>query len=458
MKKTSWISLISGLTIIIGVLFFVGSSKVFASTNFSSVDISYTLYNNLSEKEQKMVVQGEPDFKLLHDNESFKLVYEQVQPLTEKGVDHVSPLVTKAQKVTSSLPKTGSSNNKIIGIFGVLLLIVVSALFFWKRKKIKTMLILTMLLGGFGFTTVANASQTILPFHKNIQQSKGQSVGKIVQNFPGYRYLGYIHTYNDIAEKPLNSGTVTVKYQDSSGNTLADDLIISGNIGESFESKQKEFAGYSLKEVKGNPIGKFTAGSQTIIYVYNKQILTSSIVVKYQDSSGNILADEVKLVGKVGDSYTAEQKKIAGYTFKEVQGKTSGIFQNDSEIITFIYEKNVEEGVITLEKSGFINATNRGYIAPEFYKVTYYDAEGNVLKKEEIKQDTTLVNDEIKVKVGENYTVYSKVTYECYSLSTGERLEWGDYELVANDPLLTKGVMNNPTLVIKYTFNDLSWA
>ncbi|MDU2264759.1 MAG: hypothetical protein E7E11_13470, partial [Enterococcus faecalis] len=93
-----------------------------------------------------------------------------------------------------------------------------------------------------------------------------------------------------------------------------------------------------------------------------------------------------------------------------------------------------------------------------FYKVTYYDKTGNILKTEEIDKDTTISDETISTNVGSEYTVFSKITYECYSINTGKRLKWGDYELVANDPELTSGILKAPNLTIEYTFNDLSWA
>lgn len=131
------------------------------------------------------------------------------------------------------------------------------------------------------------------------------------------------------------------------------------------------------------------------------------------------------LSGAGGESYHLEPKEFAGYTLKEVLGDEMGTFSKENNAVTFIYSKDNIEGTINLEQSGFINATDRGYIKPKFYKVTYYDIDGNVLKTGVISEDTVIENQQVNVAVGESYTVYSIVTYECYSIETGDRLSWG---------------------------------
>ncbi|MBM9832195.1 MucBP domain-containing protein, partial [Enterococcus faecalis] len=215
----------------------------------------------------------------------------------------------------------------------------------------------------------------------------------------------------------------------------------------------------TFKNVVGNISGKFGKETQTVTFIFEKNpIPTGTVTVSYQDTDGNKLSEDIILTGTIGDSYTADKKTFEGYTFDTVKGSSTGTYLNESQTVVFIYKKEPVLGNITLKQSGFINATDRGYIKPNFYKVTYYDKAGNILKTEEIDKDTTLSDKTISTDVGSEYTVYSKVTYECYSIDTGERLVWGDYELVANDPELTSGILKEPNLTIEYTFKDLSWA
>ena len=131
---------------------------------------------------------------------------------------------------------------------------------------------------------------------------------------------------------------VTVKYQDEEGETLADDEILSGNIGENYTSEKKTITGYTFKEVQGSPTGPFTPQPQTVIYVYTKNAAnTSSVTVHYQDEAGKSLADTVTLTGKVGETYSSEQKKITGYNFKEVRGNPKGQFTTEAQTVTYVY-------------------------------------------------------------------------------------------------------------------------
>ncbi|MGX7417899.1 MucBP domain-containing protein [Carnobacterium gallinarum] len=284
----------------------------------------------------------------------------------------------------------------------------------------------------------------------------GYTFKEVVGNTSG-TFAPTAQTVTYIYVKDVQKGTVTVSYQDTAGNALEADVLLTGNVGDAYTTEQKTIAGYTFKEVVGNATGTFATTAQTVTYVYTKDVQKGTVTVKYQDAAGNELTADVLLTGNVGDAYTAEQKTIDGYTFKEVQGDAVGEFANGNKVVIFTYDKQIQAATITLQQSGFIDATNRGYIKPNFYKVTYYDLNGNIMKTEEINKDTTLVNETITSTVGDSYKVYSKVTYECYSVVTGERLIWGDYQLVANNPALTEGVLTGTTLTIEYTFKDLSW-
>lgn len=146
----------------------------------------------------------------------------------------------------------------------------------------------------------------------------------------------YIYT-----KTPEQAGDVTVKYQDTAGETLADDVLLTGNIGDTYVSEQKTIDGYTFKEVQGEPTGPFTNQPQTVTYVYKKDTSaeTAKVKVNYQDEAGKAIADTITLTGEVGGKYTSEQKEIAGYTFKEVQGNAAGTFTAQPQEVTYVYTK-----------------------------------------------------------------------------------------------------------------------
>ncbi|MBF7108236.1 MucBP domain-containing protein [Pediococcus pentosaceus] len=146
----------------------------------------------------------------------------------------------------------------------------------------------------------------------------------------------YIYTKN-----PVAGGNVTAKYVDESGNSIATDVVSSGNISDPYSTTQKDIAGYTFKEVQGSPKGSFTAQDQTVTYVYTKNpVAGGNVTAKYVDESGNPIADDVIASGNVGDPYSTTQKDVPGYTFKEVQGNPTGSFTDQDQTVTYVYTKN----------------------------------------------------------------------------------------------------------------------
>lgn len=63
------------------------------------------------------------------------------------------------------------------------------------------------------------------------------------------------------------------------------------------------------------------------------------MTIKYVDTNGNSISDEITKSGNVGSLYTSEQKKILGYNFKEIQGIEEGQFTIESQTVTYVYTK-----------------------------------------------------------------------------------------------------------------------
>ncbi|MBF2703843.1 MucBP domain-containing protein [Listeria welshimeri] len=63
---------------------------------------------------------------------------------------------------------------------------------------------------------------------------------------------------------------VTVTYEDTNGNQLADQINLTGEIGATFETEEKSFEGYSLTKIPTNRSGLFTTESQEVAYIYSK--------------------------------------------------------------------------------------------------------------------------------------------------------------------------------------------
>ncbi|MFQ6322508.1 MucBP domain-containing protein [Lactococcus garvieae] len=143
--------------------------------------------------------------------------------------------------------------------------------------------------------------------------------------------------------QPVKGGDVTAKYLDTNGNKISDDAVKTGNVGETYTTEQKSIDGYTFQEVQGNTSGQFTDQTQTVTYVYTKnEILnvTGTVLVKYVDTDGNKISEDLVKSGTVGEGYSTEKKDIKGYTFKEIQGSATGQFKNQPQTVTYVYSKN----------------------------------------------------------------------------------------------------------------------
>ncbi|MDG6142363.1 MucBP domain-containing protein [Lactococcus formosensis] len=143
--------------------------------------------------------------------------------------------------------------------------------------------------------------------------------------------------------QPVKGGDVTAKYIDTDGNKISDDIVKTGSVGETYTTEQIAIDGYTFKEVQGKLTGQFTNQAQTVTYVYTKNEIpnvTGTVLVKYVDTDGNNISEDVVKSGTVGEGYSTEKKAIEGYTFKEVQGNTTGQFKNQPQTVTYVYSKN----------------------------------------------------------------------------------------------------------------------
>ena len=152
---------------------------------------------------------------------------------------------------------------------------------------------------------------------------------------------------------------LTVKYQDISGNKIADFKTVSGNVGDAYDvstdTYKQNINGYTFKEVQGQTTGTLSDQEQTVTYVYTKNpVEAKPLTVRYHDTASEKIADSKNISGNIGDIYdvsTDEHKlDIDGHTFKEVQGQTIGILTDKEQVVTYVYTKNpIKAKVLTVK-------------------------------------------------------------------------------------------------------------
>ncbi|EAG6978911.1 class 1 internalin InlJ [Listeria monocytogenes] len=191
------------------------------------------------------------------------------------------------------------------------------------------------------------------------------------------------------APQPIKGEDVTVHYLDDKGEKLADDEVLSGNLDDPYTSSAKDIPDYTLTTTPDNATGTFTTTSQSVTYVYTKNIVAAEpVTVNYVDDTGKTLAPSETLNGNVGDTYNATAKQIDGYTLSAEPTNATGQFTSSAQTVNYIYTKNPapEKGVV---------------------EIHYVDEDNKQLNS------TT----EISGTVGDNYTTEPK-TIDGYTLTT----------------------------------------
>ncbi|EHZ7967584.1 class 1 internalin InlJ [Listeria monocytogenes] len=191
------------------------------------------------------------------------------------------------------------------------------------------------------------------------------------------------------APQPIKGEDVTVHYLDDKGEKLADDEVLSGNLDDPYTSSAKDIPDYTLTTTPDNATGTFTTTSQSVTYVYTKNIVAAEpVTVNYVDDTGKTLSPSETLNGNVGDTYNATAKQIDGYTLPAEPTNATGQFTSSAQTVNYIYTKNPapEKGVVEI----------------------HYVDENN-------KQLSSAT--EISGTIGDNYTTEPK-TIEGYTLTT----------------------------------------
>ncbi|EAC3354483.1 class 1 internalin InlJ [Listeria monocytogenes] len=153
------------------------------------------------------------------------------------------------------------------------------------------------------------------------------------------------------APQPIKGEDVTVHYLDDKGEKLAADEVLSGNLDDPYTSSAKDIPDYTLTTTPDNATGTFTTTSQSVTYVYTKNIVAAEpVTVNYVDDTGKTLAPSETLNGNVGDTYNATAKQIDGYTLSAEPTNATGQFTSSAQTVNYIYTKNPapEKGVVEI--------------------------------------------------------------------------------------------------------------
>ena len=107
--------------------------------------------------------------------------------------------------------------------------------------------------------------------------------------------------------------SVLVKHVDEEGNNLANEETITGNVGDIYETKAKEFEEYEIKEVIGNETGEMTKEQIVVTYVYSKVIGSVEVTKVDKEDSNKVIEgatfkiEKLNEEGNIDNSFEAKE-------------------------------------------------------------------------------------------------------------------------------------------------------
>ncbi|GAB2024519.1 hypothetical protein OfM1_05900 [Lactovum odontotermitis] len=208
-----------------------------------------------------------------------------------------------------------------------------------------------------------------------------------------------------------DTGTLTVKYVDTAGNSLAPTQTSSGDVGTSYSTKPLNPvpAGYSFVRVTNSDStatvnadrttsGQYIQSGTTVTYVYQKVAapVTGTLTVKYVDTAGNSIAPTQTNSGNVDTTYTTRplSSPPAGYAFVRVTSSdssaainsaeqtTSGKYIKSGTTVTYVYRKTYSAVNThkTTETIHYLDAEDRTTVVAPAYEasISFVSVKDNV--------------------------------------------------------------------------------
>ncbi|MBC2266563.1 MucBP domain-containing protein [Listeria sp. FSL L7-0083] len=368
--------------------FLLGDSEVYAAeSDTSDITYKYIDFETLTDEQKDSIIEGNPSEVLTNDYENYSFVYKKNTSGGSPNPDNNQAGGSNNNGISvSEVSSGGDSNNGNSGngnsdngntllktgdvgpdvyliILGFVLLGSGIGLLTLKKRHAKQLLLFLVVFSG-GSLMIGSVAQAVentnIKPEETMTVTKGTKETKKPASIEGYTYVGYIHTSeNDITPPtpPVEQGTVTVNYQNEQGDSIASSETLKGNVGEKYQTVQKDIAGYDFKEVQGNTTGEFTNKAQVVTYIYDKKpVPAANLTIEYLDENGNQIHEPKIITGNVGDPYDAtvelDQLQIEGYTLdtSKLPANATGVLTNEPQQVIYIYEKNpVPAANVTIE-------------------------------------------------------------------------------------------------------------
>lgn len=216
---------------------------------------------------------------------------------------------------------------------------------------------------------VVNSPAEAATFYDEYYEENGSSLFNYdTYNIPSKGVVGYsLHTnspesitlspefpvqiawFGYVKETDLPAGNVIAKYWDENGNSIAPDVIHTGNVGDTYSTEQKDIPGYTfinLHVSSAHTTGTFTNHEQTVIYVYEPLNGTIKIIKEDKDNSAlklagakfNVINSEHDVVAELetlgNGEVVSNPLPVGEYTLVEVQAPTGYVLATTNLTVT----------------------------------------------------------------------------------------------------------------------------
>ena len=131
--------------------------------------------------------------------------------------------------------------------------------------------------------------------------------------------------------------TVKVEYIDKQTGEKLDEEEIKGNVGDSYETKEKEIEGYELIEIPSNSKGKMEEEEILVQYYYKQK---AEVEIQYvEKDTNNQISENDNIQGYVEDPYETKAKDISYYKLVDQTQNTKGTMKKEKITVIYYYEK-----------------------------------------------------------------------------------------------------------------------
>ena len=189
--------------------------------------------------------------------------------------------------------------------------------------------------------------------------------GLIGENVDDIMFIYQKPTNN--GKTPIKAADVTVHYEDENGNQIAPNVILSGNVGDGYQTETKTISGYTLKTRPNNATGFFTSQPQDVVYVYTKNDQSAKEPGKEPEqepsdndnshnSSGNAKPNKNKKDShKTNKKATKEKKSTAKQNNgREQLGKSTGASKKTRTLAQTGSDRKSQVGMLLIGASALI--------------------------------------------------------------------------------------------------------